>query len=626
MNESITSVAKREQRIADAPAAVYVLTADEILRAGHTSVAEALRMVPGLSVAQLGSHEWVVTARGFAAQWAGKLLVLIDGRTVYDPFFSGVFWSRRNPPLEDIERIEVIRGPGAALWGANAVNGVINIITKSAADTQGGLATASWGESGSDGALRYGGQAGNAYYRAYVNYEDHDSFVNRDGSDAGDSWRMWRGGFRTDWRTSSADQLTVQGELFGAGQNAIATVVSLTPPYRREFPFEEDVSGGHILGRWQHDAEDGSQWSLQTYYDNNEGREPMLSVARETFDIEFQHQLAAGTRQAIVYGAGYRFTHADYEDSFLLSYPVEHDSADLFNVFVQDEIALVKDKLALTVGSKFEYNKFTDLEVQPSARLLWTPDSQHSVWGSVSRAVRTPNFGDTRLRINYAVFDADGPGPRLPTVLSVLPNDDLVSETVVAYELGYRSRPHRSFFVDVATFVNVYKDILVADSSGAMFETSPPPHLAITSRMSNHMHGDTYGVELAPTWQVNDRWQVAAGYTWLQMNLHSTAADQVGEEEEGDSPRHQIHLRSFLNVTGNLTLDAAIYYVDSLPNQGIESYVRGDARLGWRPTDGLELSVGGTNLLDSRHAEFRSYQTRATEQQRNVHVKVRWQF
>lgn len=627
MNESITSVAKKEQRMADAAAAVYVLTAEDILRAGHTSIPEALRMVPGLSVARLTSHDWVITARGSAAQYAGKLLVLIDGRTVYNPFFSGVFWDSQDLLLEDLDRIEVIRGPGAALWGANAVNGVINIITRGAKDTQGGLVTTGGGSDERHGGLRYGGVAGSAYYRTYLKYDDHSDFVDASGEERGDAWQTWRGGFRTDWDASSTDQFTLQGDIYGATLRSRDTVTSLTPPYTQPVAKDTDSSGANILGRWHHRLGEQSRWSLQAYYDRTDRRDVIWGIKRDTFDIEFQHELGLTSRQSVVYGAGYRFTHADYQDSFFLNYTHDHETGSLFNVFVQDDITLADDALRLTLGSKFEKTQFSGFEFQPNVRLLWTPDHSHSVWGGVSRAVRTPNFSETGMRINYSVFDPDGPGPTPPRVISLLPNGDLESETLVAYELGYRMQANPSFYLDVATYYNSYDELVVSESAGAVFETDPsPPHLAIVSRRANKMEGDTYGVEVAPTWQVSERWKLAASYTWLQMNLHSAAVAGAAEEEEGDSPRHQFHLRSFMQWPHNLTFDTALYYVDNLPNQQIASYVRLDARLGWNPTKALGLSIGATNLLDARHAEFRSFEQSPAEAQRSFYGKLTWRF
>ncbi len=629
MNESVTSVSKREQKLSQAPAAIYVITQEDIHRSGATTIAEALRMAPGLSVAQLTSHDWIITSRGFADQFAGKLLVLIDGRAVYTPFFSGVYWDSQDVLLEDLERIEVIRGPGATLWGANAVNGVINIITKKASDTQGGLATGGGGTTWYGGGLRYGARINDkAQYRVYAKYDDHDALVDPTGTDGGDSWRKFQAGFRTDWQPFEATSLTLQGDIYTSELNESGYVTSLTAPYSRSFPADDEVSGGNILGRWTHSFSDESQLSLQTYYDYTSRQDDSLAVSRDTVDIELQHRISLGSRQNLVYGAGFRQTALDLTDSFFLNITGnDHLTSQTFNAFVQDEISLLKDRLSLTLGMKLEHNDFTDFELQPSGRLLWTPDERNSVWASVARAVRTPNFVETHLRINHTVFDQDGPGPMPPTLLSILPQHELNSETLLAYELGYRVQARENLFWDITAFYNVYDELIVDSPLGAAVEMTPPPrHLTIASQTANTMQGETYGLELAPSWKVTDYWKLSGGYTLLKLNLHSDAAGHAGEQNEGDSPQHQFHVRSLLNLPHDLAFDTALYYVDGLSNQDVSSYLRLDLRLGWRATKDLELSVGAMNLLDDRHAEFRSVSAPATDVERSFYGKLNWRF
>jgi iron complex outermembrane recepter protein len=627
MDESITSVAKKEQRIGQASAAIYVLTGDEILRAGHTTIPEALRMVPGLSVARLDSHSWIITARGFAAQWAGKLLVLVDGRTVYDPFFSGVIWSNQDLPLENLDRIEVIRGPGATLWGANAVNGVINIITKKARDTQGGLVALGAGNGTHGGTIQYGGRSTNTQYRAYFKYDGYADSAEPPGYDVRDDWRMWRTGFRADWQASAKTAFTVQGDLYTSAVNTLNTATSLQPPHVWQIPNEQDVSGANLVGRWIRTIDERSHASVQLYYDRTDSQQEMFSIRRDIVDIEFQHERALGSRHTIVYGAGYRFAQAAYTDSLFLTYPREHDSMGLANAFLQDEIALAQERLTLSLGSKIEHNEFSGTQLQPSVRLLWSPDHEHSVWTSISRAVRTPNPVETALRVNYAAFDMDGSGSAPTTLMALVPNPALGSEKLIAYEAGYRVQPNENLFLDVATFVNVYDDLVTLDDAGLTFETNPSPqHLLIASRYTNKMRGETHGIEVAPSWQVNGWWKMTAAYTWLQMNLRSDAAGRVGEEQEGDSPRHQLHLRSSLQLPHLLSFDTALCYVDNLPNQRVSSYVRLDMRLGWRPTETLAVSLDGSNLLDERHAEFLSYAPSPSLVPRSIFGKLTWRF
>jgi iron complex outermembrane receptor protein len=627
MNESITSVGKKEQRIGEAAAAIYVLTGEEILRAGYNSIPEALRMVPGLSVARLASHTWVITARGFAGQYAGKLLVLIDGRSVYDPFFSGVSWDTQDVPLEDLDRIEVIRGPGATLWGSNAVNGVINIITKKASDTQGGLAVAGGGPQERAGTIRYGGNTGNAQYRTYFKYNDSDAFVLPDGTSAQDQWHMWRAGFRSDWQATQANGFTLQGDVYDGREGYINTLPSLTPPYSSTFLSADHVSGGNVLGRWTHTSGERSSWSLQFDAASTKIPSPQFGIYRSTFNLEFQQQLDWGSRQTVVYGAGYRFIKATYVNSFLLIDPEVNDADAIYNVFLQDEIALVKHRLSLSLGAKVEHTEFSGYTPQPSARLLWTPDHDNSVWASVSRAERTPNPQESESRFNVVVVPGQGSPAMPPILVSVLPNPNLASETLLAYELGYRLQPNKNVYLDIAAFDNVYGNLIFNQAEGVSLETSPPPvHLTVASRFVNDSPRKTHGIEIAPTWQVTEWWKLAGGYTWLQMNLAPRLVPQEEDQQAGDTPQHQCNLRSSMQWARAVTFDTAIYYVDSLPEERIPSYLRLDARLGWRVTDDFSMSLTGTNLLQDRHTEFLSYAPVPEEIPRTLYAKLTWRF
>jgi iron complex outermembrane receptor protein len=628
MNESITSVSKKEQRIGEAPAAVYVLTGEEILRAGHTSIPEALRMVPGLSVARLDSHTWVITARGFAGESVGKLLVLIDGRSVFDPFFSGVSWELQDVPLEDLDRIEVIRGPGATLWGSNAVNGVINIITKQASDTQGGLVVGGGGPQERSGTIRYGGHAGNAQYRTYFKYDEAGDSILADGTSAQDAWHMWRAGLRTDWQAAAANTITLQGDLYDGREGSVDTLASFTPPYSRVLVRADRLSGGNVLGRWTHESGAHSHWSLQLNVDHAEAPSPVFGVNRNIFNLEFQQQLDLGSRQTFVYGAGGRMTQSKYSNSFTQINSATDDSDLLFNVFLQDDIALVNDRLALSLGTKVERDEYSGSALQPNARLLWTPNNSNSVWASVARAVRAPNPLETETRINEAVLPGQGSAPTLPTLISVLPNPNLASERLVAYEAGYRLQPDKSIYLDIAAFVNVYDGLIVTEDYAAFLETTPPPaHLTVATQYNNDSKRETHGIEFASSWQVTDWWKLAAGYTWLQMDLGSQRAAQIEQEQPGDSPRDQWNLRSSIQWSRSVSFDTALYYVDPLPAQGIPSYVRLDMHVGWRASDSLSASLTGTNLLQGQHAEFAGYGTISpVEVRRSLYARLTWSF
>lgn len=628
MNESVSSVSKREQKLSHAPAAVYVITQDDVQRSGATTIAEALRMAPGLSVAQLGSHDWIITARGFSEQYAGKLLVLIDGRAVYNPFYSGVNWDAQDVLLEDLDRIEVIRGPGATLWGANAVNGVINIITKKAAQTQGGLVVGGGGDAWYGGALRYGARIGdNAHYRVYAKYDGYDSLPAVGGGDLHDAWQKFQVGFRLDWEPWEANQITFQGDLYNSVLDGYGWQMSLDPAVSTFPEVDYEVGGGNLLGRWSHAFSEESELSLKAYYDRTSRAEGTVKMVKDTFDIEAQYHLTLGERNNVVLGTGYRADNLRYDGSFVFDALKPRLRADTFNAFVQDEITLVKDRLTLTLGSKFEHNEYTGFEIQPSGRILWTPNERHSVWGSIDRAVRTPNYVENHLRYNYLSTDLDGPGPTPPTLYSVFPGSDLESESLIAYELGYRVQATKDLFLDVATFYNDYDELITLDSTGILFEPSPaPPHFTVASARFNRMKGETYGIEIAPSWKVNDRWTLSGGYTWLKMNLHSRSVGRYGEFLEGDSPQNQFNVRSHLVLPCHLTFDTSVYYVDRLPNQNISSYVRLDLQVGWRPTKNLLLSAGVRDLLDDHHPEFRSNLAAPAQARRSFFGKLSWTF
>src|SRR6184192_818513 len=446
MNVEVTSVAKRPQRVADAAAAVFVITQEDIRRSGAASIPEALRMVPGLQVARIDENKWAIGSRGFNGRFDNKLLVLIDGRSVYTPLFSGVYWNVQDVMLEDVDRIEVIRGPGATLWGANAVDGVINVITKKAKATQSAVVTAGAGtEERAAGGVRYGGKLGdNTYYRAYTKYFDWGPSAYPSGMTAHDGWDALRGGFRADWTPAGANSLTLQGDIYRSKYGETLTVPSLNSPYSNTFPNDGKYSGGNILGRWNHTSE-GSSMSLQMYYDNTTITDHSLFGDHQNIlDLDFQHGFHAGNSQQFVWGLGYRSIHDKNDASFTVSLQPNQVTLNQFSTFLQDEISLVDNRLQITLGSKFERNEFTGFEIEPNARLLWNLTPNQSIWTAVSRAVRTPALTEEGLRLNSQVIPPGtlaNPTP-LPAVVAVFGshrfNSEFNSEDLLAYELGYR--------------------------------------------------------------------------------------------------------------------------------------------------------------------------------------------
>jgi iron complex outermembrane receptor protein len=627
VNIEVTSVSKKEESLQDAPAAIYVITQEDIRRSGLTSIPELLRMVPGLDVAQIDANHWAISSRGFNSQYANKLLVLIDGRTVYSPSFGGVFWNVRSPPLEDIDRIEVIRGPGATLWGANAVNGVINIITKSAKDTQGGLVTVTYGtEDQPSTFIQYGGQfATNLFYRAYLNYFNRDNLTESTGKNAADGWDSIRTGAHLDWEKSDDNNFTLQGDYYYVRAGETVDLTSLTPPFSNRANFVDQDKGGNVLGRWTHNYSDTSQLTLQTYYDHSEEGEAADVAKNDTYDFDLQHRFELGKRQDIVWGAGYRYEADNARPSFFVTLTPQSDREQLFTTFLQDDITVVENRLHLIIGSKLEHNDSTGFEIEPSVRLAWTPTEKQTVWAAVSRAVRTPADEEQDIRQNESVVQ---PPLSPPIVASVFGNPNLKSEVLTAYELGYRIKPVEKLSFDLATFYNVYDDLITPVQGAPYFEANPgPPHLVVPLTFQNVQSAQTYGGELMAEWRVTGNWKLTASYSLLQSHY----APQVGGDNA--SPENQFQIHSYLNLPGHVELNAAVYYVDQIttladttPMQ-IPSYVRLDIGATWRPCKSLELGIFGQNLLDDRHVEFTSFKTTVvTDIPRGIYGKITWHF
>jgi iron complex outermembrane receptor protein len=636
MNVQVTSVSKRSQKLADAAAAIFVITQEDIRRSGATSIPEALRMVPGLQVARIDENKWAITSRGFNGRFANKLLVLIDGRSVYTPLFSGVYWNIQDVMLEDVDRIEVIRGPGATLWGANAVNGVINIITKPAQSTQSALAAAGGGtETLGSGSVRYGGRVSKStYYRAYAKYFNvAESIDPSTGRSAYDNWDAVRGGFRTDWTPAGADSLTLQGDIHRSGYGETLNVPSLDTPYSSSFPNKGSLSGGNLLGRWNH-AFANSSTSLQMYFDRTNITENSLFTDHENiFDIDFQHTFHASGSQEVVWGLGYRSSHDANDSSFTVSLQPSQLTLNLFSAFAQDEISLLDKRLRITVGSKFEHNGFTGFEIEPNTRLLWTITRNQSVWAAVSRAVRTPALTEEGLRLNSATIPPgtpQNPTP-FPTLLSVFGSNQFKSEDLLAYEAGYRMQVTSNFSTDIAVFYNHYTHLRSAEPGTPFVETSPSPvHIVAPFVAENKMGGGTYGTELFADWRVTPKWRLLSSYSYLQMDIRKdlNSLDPSADNPGLVSPRHQFYVRSSIDLPKHFEHDLDVRYTDRLPGVNIPSYYSVDTRFGWRPKGGMELSVGSQNLLNRQHLEFLPdfINTSPTVVKRTFYGSVTWRF
>ncbi|MGD9127091.1 MAG: TonB-dependent receptor [Planctomycetia bacterium] len=589
MQVEIETVSRTTQTLARTPSAVYVVTNEMIRRSGARNVPEILRTVPGVNVARINASGWAISIRGFNSRFAKYLLVQVDGVAIYSPTHSGVFWEREYVMLEDVERIEVIRGPGAAVWGVNAVNGVINIVTKSSKNTKGWYADGGGGnEHLQFGDFRVGGQRGNVHWRMFATtMKDDCGFLPAFVPDvADDNPSMNQGGFRMDWTPNRHDTVTIQGDFYQGLSRQAGTA---TPPATVN-PMSWKTA--RMLVRWQRKIDEDTDWAFQTYYYNPYAYGSNINQVA-TFDLDFQYHFSRG-RHDVVWGFGYRNTNERWVG--WVGQPFEFtvfDNEWIPSYFVQDTVTMVEDRFFLTLGSKFDHNSVTNFEYQPTVRATWTPDERTSIWGAVSRAARTPSLVDRMLSIvNPTTYSRPG------------------SEHVIAYEAGIRRAPSDRFFWELATFFNRYDELM---ASVAYFQ------------YENVGRADTYGFELNATYEVNKKWHLTGWYALLITD----ARYPIGYNpltQPGESPRNQFYFQSAWDLGQNVSLDAMFRYVDSLSHDvGVDSYFAGDIRLAWRPRKHLEFSVVGQNLLAGNHFEFQdSSGAYPTEVQPGVYGMVSW--
>ncbi len=620
----VTSVSRKRQSLNEAPAAIYVISQEDIQRSGVTSIPEALRMAPGLHVARIDGNKWAISSRGFSNQFANKLLVLIDGRSVYTSSYSGVYWEIQDTLLEDIDRIEVIRGPGATLWGANAVNGVINIITKHSKDTQGGLLVAGAGnQEKAFAGFRYGSELKpGTYGRFYLKYNDRDSnHAPLLSQDANDDWQAARAGFRLDGAAGKSSNWTLQGDAYETDENELVTLNIQGGPLAGDIK----ASGWNILARWEQSFNNGNIATMQLYYDYAQREELLIGQQHGTFDLDTQLQFKPFSRHEAVIGFNYRHIDDEFDNTPDVSLNPAERKTDLFSFFLQDDITLLEDKLTLTLGSKFEHNDYSGFEYQPSARLLWHPAQKHTLWGSVSRAIRSPS----RIEHDAAIVFAVLPAPiNLPVNGSGV--DSVESEDLLAYELGYRWSPRENISLDAAVFYNKYDDVVSVRSASTV--TIPFVGTFPNSfEFANDNSAEAYGIELIMNWFPYEWWRLTGQYSFIRLEDDSND-EFVNIDLDGSSPQQQYSIRSLMDISSNITFDMWAYFVDELPNSSrannhpIPDYFSFNARLAWRPVEALELSLTGQNLLQDRHTEFAGEIQALTEIKRSYYGQLRWDF
>lgn len=617
----VVSVSGKEEKLMETAAAIFVITGEDIRRSGVTTVAEALRLAPGLDVARAGSNTWAISSRGFNNTLANKLLVMVDGRSVYTPLFSGVYWDTLDSiAINDIDRIEVIRGPGAAYWGANAVNGVINIIRKNSSETQGTRLSAGAGsEEKTFGSARYGGAFGESgFYRAWGRYRQRDDSRAQNGDDAGDEWYTASGGFRADIDPNDENSYLFSTDVYSGREGASTFFTSLTPPFIDPVHLHTTFNGGNVLGKWTHKLSDQANYKFLLYYDRTRREIPELwAETRDTYNIDFQNEFSLGRIQHLNWGLGYRASADQIHDSFTIDFDPDSHTMQNYTGYLQDEIRF-RPSVITTVGTKVEQNDYTGTEIEPNIRTAWLLNQQNTLWGSISRAVRTPARLDRDLI--YRVFESTA-----PSILSARGTDGFNSEELVAYELGYRSQPTRKLYFTVATFFNSYDQLRTVETGDRLNQTDPLPHTEQPFYVENKMWGESYGVEIVQQLQATEWCRLQAQYSFLELHLHmkedGNDYQSVANQENAD-PENQVSLGASFNLPHHFEFDARARYIDNLPSLHVGSYSEGDARIGWRGIRNLNLELVGQNLFAPYHREYSG----GNSIQRGFYGKASWEF
>lgn len=645
LSVEVTSASRKAQKLNDVAAAIFVITAEDIRRSGVSSIPEALRMAPGIHVARIDDTRWAVTSRGFNDQYSNKLLVLMDGRHIYTPYFSGVFWDQHLISVDDIERIEVIRGPGATLWGSNAVNGVINIISRSARDTQGLYVQGRVGDKDTRGAsVRYGSVAKNGwFYRLGLDAIEEN--VTDSPLDAGntDYWSHLKTAFRIEGSPILGHQMQIEGSLFNGSSNEIFQTIesignNVVPVIKAT---GLDTSGGWLMLNWSNESESGEGWRLRTYFDKSiRESQAIPDIDQQSFSIDFQYRQYFGKSHDVIWGLGGRS----------MSLPLSSESSniklidpnrdwDLFEFFAQDEISL-SENLSLVLGSKFEHSEYVDWQVQPNVRLNWRLQNDFSVWAAVSRAARTPSLGERQLniRLNEVSPQIEGVptgGPTPPFIVSVIGSDSFESELLTAYEAGIRGRLSNSIEFDLSIFSFDYDDVRGGSLLNLVCKPSDvsvfvDPRCLATSNyfdaefgLGNNITASTAGAELALQWQLTKSWHLDAAISLFDFDLQEVETASPNSYSE---PEWLAHVRSQWSLPNNIEIDVAIRGVDSSSTYAIDTNVTADLRFGWKPAAAFNLELIGQNLLNEGYREYGSYSLEALPSmvERRVMLRATW--
>ncbi|HEY2469502.1 MAG TPA: TonB-dependent receptor [Terracidiphilus sp.] len=626
-NIEVISVSKEPEQVWHTPAAVFVISKEDIRRSGATSIPEALRLAPGVEVGRIDANHWSVSIRGFGGQFSRNLLVLIDGRSVYSLLYSGVYWDAQNVMLEDVDRIEVIRGPGGTIWGANAVNGVINVITRSAKDTQGILSALGSGNvDQGEGAARYGGRAKNNFnYRLYSMGLIRGAEFHSDGGNF-DHWRLGQIGFRADWQRGDQDSFTVQGDAYREESEESLPIASFSPFAELIEEGKAYVSGGNLILRWQHKADEHSDIRVQAYFDRTNRRDFEYGETRDTFDFDFVQHAEILRGHEITWGLGARVSPSAFiQTSAGVNFLPNKQTDSIYSGFLQYRLPLVPDRLWLTAGTKLEHNNFSGFEYQPSVRLLWSPTQHQSLWTAITRAVRTPS----RVDEDAQIFIVEQTSPQPPIVAEIVGDPKLKAERLIAYEGGYRAQLKESVYLDVAAFYNSYNDLQGYGPIAASVSDDPPPlHILAVLPYANVIKGDTSGMEISPNWNITEWWQLRTSYSYLHMDLRDKPGfnnvPNLYSSYVGSSPSHLVSFQSIFSLPKHIALNQTYRYVSQIPTFSVHPYSTADAGLDWEMGRGLNLSVIGQNLLRPTHAEFGGDPGPLVEIKRSVFARLTW--
>jgi iron complex outermembrane receptor protein len=622
LSTPVSTVERQTSTIGRSPTAVFVITPEMIKRSGVRSIPEALRMAPGIDVARVNSQTWAISARGFNNTFANKLLVQIDGRVVYNGTFGGVYWNQQSVVLPDVERIEVIRGPGTTMWGSNAMNGVINVITKKSSDTQGALIQSGGGDQERDfNTVRYGGKVGeDLTWRAYGQEFNRNRGWSDDGID--DTWLAQQGGFRLDYTPTKEDTFTLQGDLFDGSGGARYNLASPAPPFGGEINPVNQFPAGNLLLRYGRVIDEDTSWQVQTYYDHYQQLTPqILDETRDTWDIDLQYQFRPAPNHQFITGCNYRRSQDAFKNSFAVGFEPTRYVTEWSGVFAQDTMTLEEDRWYFTIGTRLEQNTFGGFQVEPTARLLFLPSDRQSAWMAVSRAIRNP----TRSDVNVNFKQHAGP-PNVPVFLNILGNPGIQPENMLAYELGYRAAPTDDFTWDIAGYINDYHKIMGLGTIGGPVVV-PPGYVFFPSTLENNARALSYGCEVTGTYQLNPDWRLFASYSLFEVQSQGTN-DSTAGPIEGSSPSNQVYLRSSWDLSEDVQFDLIGRYVDALTALDVPKYIEMDARIGWQATKRMEFSFVGQNLLNNHHLEFSDIATGRipTQVRRGWYAMVSWAY